>query len=633
MRRHRFSARRRLLSLERLEHRRLLAADTAFEPGVMPDFDSGWRPPSDWNSGPEVWHTLAAVTAPDFSAGFPEAAATTPWIAAAADGTAGAVVFWIKLSVVDGVSSLHAVPIWARLNPASAHPLVPGTPADGTTSGPVDAATLMESLDGLLFRGPGGANDLPAPPLTFAELADFTPELVEGVQEYFLVVRSSSDFALAAVTTEILLADMPPSESNAGVDEPTIIADSAPSAPTTVGEPSASEAVSAPLAWLQRLRAERPFAAAVDPAIAFPAGDGTAQWLIDAQQGDTGVLVMWVTETTSGDTTSIAMLPVWVRWNPADTVDPGSGLFADGAAGTSSTVVYPGIGVPDADSGSWPRPIESEFGPAQSPQPNGTRSTFLVLRSDSNIEIVLTTVFAVLIQMPAEAFAGMVTGGMVTDGNGPLPFTGFEVGNAASGTLPAFFRGLGQSTVAAPTVRLVRDTGVSDTDRITNRGRLDVDTAPGFRARYSTDGGLTWRKSFRPREGVNTVLVRQEDRSGLASPATSFEFTLDRRRPAAPRVIVAQADAAGAFVSARQGGLVNTRLEPDARVEYSVNKTAWAAEPGINLGLNSIRVRQVDVAGNESRPSVPVAVWQLFAAGEAISAATPVISLRPRLRR
>lgn len=632
MRGHRRPARQRLLSLDRLEHRALLAADTAFEPGVMPDVESGWQPVSD--PGSEAWQTPAAVTGPEFSAGFPEAAATTPWITAAAEGTAGAVVFWIKLSVVDGVSSLHAVPIWARLNPASAHPLVSGIAADGTTSGAVDEAALMESLDGLLFQGPGGANDPPAQPLTFAELTDFTPEFVEGEQEYFLVVRSSSDVALAAVTTGILLADVPPSESNAGVDGPTTVTDSAASEPTAAGEPSisdplpqADEPLPAPLAWLQRLRANGTFAPAGDPAIAFPGGDGTAQWLMDAQQGDTGVLVMWVTETTSGDTTSIAMLPVWLRWNPAGSVEPGAGLFMDGAAGTSSTVIYPGAGGPAADSGSWPLQIES-FEQTRPPQLDGTRSYFMVLRSESNIEIQLVSIFAVLIQVPAQAFAGMVT-----EGNGPLPVTGFEVGNDASGTLPAFFRSLGQSTVPAPVVRLVRDTGLSGTDRITNRGRLDVDTAPGFRARYSTDDGLTWRKSFRPREGVNTVLVQQVDRSGLASPATSFEFTLDRRRPVAPRVIVGQTGADGAFISAVQGALVNTRLEPGTHLEYSVNKGAWTADPGLTIGLNRIRVRQVDVAGNASRPSVPVGVWQLLAAGEAISAATPVTSLRPRLRR
>jgi hypothetical protein len=497
---------------------------------------------------------------------------------------------------------------------------------DGELSAPPDEAALLASLDGLLFRGPGGASDLPAPPLTFVELGDFTPELVEGVQEYFLVVRSSFDFALAAVTAGILLADMPAGESNAGVDGGIAVTDSAAASDP---QPPADDPVPPPLAWLQRLRSHQGFASASDPTVAFPAEAGAAQWLIDAQQGDAGVLVMWVTETTSGDTTSIDILPVWVRWNSAGTIDPGLGLFTDGSASTSSTVVYPGVGVPDAESGSWPRSIES-FDPMQTSQPDGTRSYFMVLRSRSNIEIGLVSVFAILVQAPAGVFPGVLT-----EDNGPLPLplASLDGGGEAAGAIPAFFRSFGQSGVAAPAVRLVRDTGMSATDRITKRGQLVVDTAPGFQARYSTDGGLTWKKSFRPREGVNTVLVRQVDRSGLVSPAASFDFMLDRGRPEAPRVVVSQADAEGAFVSARQGGLVNTRLEPDSRLEYSVNKTAWTAVPGLNLGLNSIRVRQVDVAGNASRPSVPVAVWKLVAAGEPIQASPAILSLRPRLRR
>jgi hypothetical protein len=622
---HHRPGRRRAVAPERLEARSLLASDTSVEPVVMPGIDPG----------SEVWHTLSVGTGPEFSTGFPQAAATTPWISAAAEGTAGAVVFWINLTVVDEVPSLNIAPIWARLNPTSENPPVAGVPPAGGLSGPPgeaglppDEASLMASLDGLLFRGSDGAD---APPLTSVELADFTPELVAGAQEYFLVVRSPFNVALLAATAGILFAGMPAGESNAAIDGSTTVADTpaASSDPAVSAPPPAEPPLPPPLSWLMRLRADRPFAPAGDPASAFPAGEGTARWLLDAQQGEKGALVLWVTETTAEGSSSITMLPVWVRWNPAGTVDPGLGPFADASAGTSSTVVYPGVGVPDADSGVWPKPIES-FEPTQTSQPDGSRSYFMVLRSESNAEIALVTVFTVLVQAPAWLTSDMTT---QDGGAAPLPLASLDRGGDTTGALPAFFRSFGQNPVAAPAVRLVSDTGVSADDRITSSGRLDVDTAPGFQARYSTDGGLTWRRSFRPREGVNTVIVRQVDRGGLTSPATSFEFTLDRRRPAAPRVIVAPAGTDGAFISTAQGALVNTRLEPGTRLEYSVNGGSWTADPGVTVGRNSIRVRQVDAAGNASRPSAPVRVWQLLAAGGGLPTATPVISLRPRLRR
>jgi hypothetical protein len=625
---HHGHGRRRVVAPERLEARSLLASDTSLEPVAMPGIDTG----------SEVWHTLNVGTGPEFSAGFPQAAATTPWISAAAEGTAGAVVFWIKLTVVDGVPSLHIAPIWARLNPTSDNPPVAGMPSAGGLSGPPgeaglppDEASLMASLDGLLFRGSDGADD---PPLTSVELADFSPELVEGVQEYFLVVRSPFNVTLLAATAGLLLAGMPAGESNAASDGSTTVAGTpaASSDPAVSAPPPAEAPLPPPLSWLLRLRADRPFAPAGDPAGAFPAGEGTPRWLLDAQQGDKGALVLWVTETTAGGSASINMLPVWVRWNPVGTVDPGLDLFADASAGTSSTVVYPGVGVPDADSGVWPKPIES-FEPQQMAQMDDSRSYFMVMRSESNAEIALVTAFTVLFQLFQPPVSLTSDTAIQDGGTPPLPLAGLDGGGDTTGALSALFRSFGQNPVAAPAVRLVSDTGASADDRITSSGRLDVDTAPGFQARYSTDGGLTWRNSFRPREGVNTVLVRQVDRSGLTSPATSFAFTLDRRRPAAPRVMVAPAGTDGAFISTAQGALVNTRLEPGTRLEYSTNGGFWTADLVLTVGRNSIRVRQVDAAGNASRPSMPVRIWQLLAAGEGLATATPVTSLRPRLRR
>jgi hypothetical protein len=181
-------------------------------------------------------------------------------------------------------------------------------------------------------------------------------------------------------------------------------------------------------------------------------------------------------------------------------------------------------------------------------------------------------------------------------------------------------------------VHLVRDTGHSAEDRITRDGRLRVDTAPGFRAEYSRDGGETWQRGFRARPGSNTVLVRQVDRDGLASPATTFTFTLDRSRPLAPRMAVVAGGDTPVALSISEGSLTVAGIEPGARVEYSVNGRAWTESLEPRAGRNNVRVRQVDVAGNVSRVRVPMRVWGSLAAGEIASASSTLFSVIPRRR-
>jgi hypothetical protein len=373
----------------------------------------------------------------------------------------------------------------------------------------------------------------------------------------------------------------------------------------TAGAPE--EPMPAPLSWLARLRTERPFGPAVDPAAAFPAGPGNAAWLVDAQQGDAGVIVLWITDYSTGETSSFTAMPLWLRLNPDSVVDPAMQLFADGGSeSTSSTVVYAGDG--SLLGGSEPVPFDTFDAHAE--PTDGSQSAFVVFRSRSNMEIMFTTMVMVMVQAPDWAAEGGVSG---------------------SGDWSALLRGLG-APAAAPEVHLVRDTGHSAEDRITRDGRLRVDTAPGFRAEYSRDGGETWQRGFRARPGSNTVLVRQVDRNGLASPATTFTFTLDRSRPLAPRMAVVAGGDAPVALSISEGSLTVAGIEPGARVEYSVNGRAWteSLEPG--AGRNNVRVRQVDVAGNVSRVRVPMRVWGSLAAGEIASASSTLFSVTPRRR-
>ncbi|HBB74930.1 MAG TPA: hypothetical protein DC048_10845, partial [Planctomycetaceae bacterium] len=108
---HRLPRARLHLGPERLEPRALLAGDVDPSGGVPldpgPDSDAGIA----FVTSSEV---VQASAAPAFSAGFPESAAERPWIAAASAGPGGAVVYWLKLTVRDGVTSTQVVPIWGR---------------------------------------------------------------------------------------------------------------------------------------------------------------------------------------------------------------------------------------------------------------------------------------------------------------------------------------------------------------------------------------------------------------------------------------------------------------------------------------------------------------------------------------
>ena len=158
---------------------------------------------------------------------------------------------------------------------------------------------------------------------------------------------------------------------------------------------------------------------------------------------------------------------------------------------------------------------------------------------------------------------------------------------------------------AAPSVALGNDTGASSNDRVTRDGRLVIETEVGARVEYSRDGGQTWATSFAASSGVNAVAVRQIDRANNVSPATEFVFVLDRGRPVAPTVRLTRDTGRSAIDKiTREGALIAGRLESGATLEYSVNAgRTWAREFSAREGVNHVRVRQADVAGNVSAAS------------------------------
>ena len=167
----------------------------------------------------------------------------------------------------------------------------------------------------------------------------------------------------------------------------------------------------------------------------------------------------------------------------------------------------------------------------------------------------------------------------------------------------------------APTVALTSDSGLSNSDHITNVGTLVIGAAQGATVEYSTDNGSTWSSSFTAREFRNDILVRQSLPGGQPSAATSFSFTLDTQAASIFTEVVRDN---GASPFDRVSNDVNLFLigvdNPNNLVEYSKdNGVSWAPltfefsqqyqnyvtvgfSPG--EGVSNLLLRQTDLAGN-----------------------------------
>jgi hypothetical protein len=155
----------------------------------------------------------------------------------------------------------------------------------------------------------------------------------------------------------------------------------------------------------------------------------------------------------------------------------------------------------------------------------------------------------------------------------------------------------------APKLLLKSDTGASSSDEVTNDSRLTVTTADSSaKTLYSSDGGRTWVSSLSTptlREGLVRVLAVLVNARGQRSEATSLSFVLDTRAPAAPTASLA----VGPRYFTNNPRLVLGRIEQGAIVQYSVNGGTWSTTYAPVEGLNVVRVRQLDAAGNASVPS------------------------------
>lgn len=357
----------------------------------------------------------------------------------------------------------------------------------------------------------------------------------------------------------------------------------------------------------------------VQSAVLTAAPDPTP-WFTYAQQSAIGSSVLRIVLTPGGSpgdepTTSAQVLQTTFNAAKQAVISPPANEGGTGSTTTATDpkitgVVFPGPGVPVLPTDTWPKSIDELEG-QKPPEGSGPQEYFVVLQSDSDLMLGLTSFMVTLLSDPKYAQGGGFSeGGSATetpDPGSPFGSLGGQGGDDPAGmaALMAFalLAGLGEPSTG-PAVALVNDTGVSDTDRITSDGRLDVTADPGARLQYSVDGGNRWRNYFRAREGDNTVQVRQIDAAGTPSVATSFTFTLDRQRPPTPRVSLG-GGAAGVqpALASDVPSFVVKKQESGAELQYSVNRGDWNSSLSSATGRNVVRVRQVDPAGNASRPS------------------------------
>ncbi|MBF0158942.1 MAG: Ig-like domain-containing protein [Magnetococcales bacterium] len=183
---------------------------------------------------------------------------------------------------------------------------------------------------------------------------------------------------------------------------------------------------------------------------------------------------------------------------------------------------------------------------------------------------------------------------------------------------------------AAPTVTLENDSGVSTTDRITNREAVVVaGTETGATLQYSSDGGSSWASVFTAVPGGNSVLVRQVDAAGnVGATSAALNITFDTTVLAPSNLDLAATDDGGlsssdnltnqtsALTITGQGEVgASVTLFVDRNDNGSVDEgeslttatvTAaglWSGDISLTSGTQAIRAVQVDVAGNSSGSS------------------------------
>ncbi|MES3008056.1 MAG: Ig-like domain-containing protein, partial [Pseudomonadota bacterium] len=158
-------------------------------------------------------------------------------------------------------------------------------------------------------------------------------------------------------------------------------------------------------------------------------------------------------------------------------------------------------------------------------------------------------------------------------------------------------------------VTLAANSG-NGSDAITNDGTINVDhIEDGATWQYSTDGS-TWTDGSGSTftlsgEGEKSVQVRQTDMAGNTSSTTSLSFTLDNSVSVPSAILTSDTGSSATDLLTSNGSVTVSGLESGASWQYSTDGSTWTDGSGSSFsasgdGEKSVRVRQIDVAGNTS---------------------------------
>ncbi|MDP3517366.1 MAG: Ig-like domain-containing protein, partial [Pseudohongiella sp.] len=186
------------------------------------------------------------------------------------------------------------------------------------------------------------------------------------------------------------------------------------------------------------------------------------------------------------------------------------------------------------------------------------------------------------------------------------------------------------TTVAIPTI-VLNDTGSSSSDRITNDGLIGVTgIEENATWQYSINAGSTWTSgsgssiSFSSSSKYD-LLVRQTDLAGNTSETASLNFTLDKSSPAffqqAHRLVNDTGTSSTDKITNNGLMVISSGMEAGGTLQFSIDGGSTWQDGTINSsatnsgnfaltqeGLNSVIIRQMDLAGNIGSKSKAVTI-------------------------
>lgn len=197
-------------------------------------------------------------------------------------------------------------------------------------------------------------------------------------------------------------------------------------------------------------------------------------------------------------------------------------------------------------------------------------------------------------------------GGIITDAAGNLAILTLPIPESTGSLSANANLVIDTAAPSAPTIALANDTGDSDADGITSDGAISISgVEPGASVQFSIDNGTTWQGSFIPVEGPNQVMVRQVDEAGnIGPPSDLLSFTLDTTVASPTLSLMNDTGLSGSDFITNDGSLSIQAVETGALIQFSNDGGAtWLPDFSAVEGVNSVEVRQIDIAGNVSAVS------------------------------